>query len=140
MALEYAGGRPKIHVVAESSRFDLEERTASFGEAVISFAQTIRETAVTRPLVNQLVRFATSVGANYCEANDAESKTDFRHKIAICRKESRETGHWLRMLTAALPDSAPQTRKLWQEAKELNLIFGAVMRTVSSRKAPSEDT
>jgi four helix bundle protein len=126
-------------MVKPDRQFDLEERTASFGEAVIRFAQTIRETAVTRPLVSQLVRASTSVGANYCEANDAESKTDFKHKTAICRKESRETGHWLRMLTAALPDSAPQTRKLWQEAKELNLIFGAVMRSVSGRKAPSEN-
>jgi len=73
-------------MVKPARQFDLEERTASFGEAVIRFAQTIRETAVTRPLVNQLVRAATSVGANYCEANDAESKSDFRHKIGICRK------------------------------------------------------
>jgi four helix bundle protein len=121
-------------------QFDLEERTASFGEAVIRFAQTIRETAVTRTLVSQLVRAATSVGANYCEANDAESKLDFRHKIAICRKESRETGHWLRMLTAAMPDSAPETRKLWQEAKEQHLIFGAVMRSAANRKASSDNS
>jgi four helix bundle protein len=127
-------------MVKPGRQFDLEERTASFGEAVIRFAQTIRETAVTRPLVNQLVRAATSVGANYCEANDAESKTDFRHKIGICRKESRETGHWLRMLTAALPESAPETRKLWQEAKELNLIFGAVIRSSAGRKASNEDS
>ena len=126
-------------MVKPGRQFDLEERTASFGEAVIRFAQTIRETAVTRPLVNQLVRAATSVGANYCEANDAESKSDFRHKIGICRKESRETGHWLRMLTAALPESAPETRKLWQEAKELNLIFGAVIRSSTARRASSED-
>jgi len=126
-------------MVKPGARFDLEERTASFGEAVIRFAQTIRETTVTRPLVSQLVRAATSVGANYCEANDAESKSDFRHKIAICRKESRETGHWLRMLTAAMPESAPETRRLWQEAKELNLIFGAVMRSVSGRRVPKED-
>jgi four helix bundle protein len=126
-------------VVRPGRQFDLKERTASFGEAVIRLAQTIRETAVTRPLVSQLVRAATSVGANYCEANDAESKTDFRYKIAICRKESRETGHWLRMLTAALPDSATETRKLWQEAKELNLIFGAVIRSSAGHKAPIED-
>ena len=126
-------------MVKPGRQFDLEERTASFGEAVIRFSQTVRETAVTRPLVSQLVRAATSVGANYCEANDAESKVDFRHKIAICRKESRETGHWLRMLTAAMPESAPETRKLWQEAKELNLIFGAVMRSVSGRRTPKED-
>jgi four helix bundle protein len=121
------------------ARFNLEERTASFGEDVIRFTKTIRETAVTRPLVGQLIRAATSVGANSCEANDAESKSDFRHKIGICRKESRETGHWLRMLTAALPESAPETRKLRQEAKELNLLFGAIIRTTAGRKTPPED-
>jgi four helix bundle protein len=137
--LECAGRCHRIHVMVKPGRqFDLEERTASFGEAVIRFAQTIRETAVTRPLVNQLVRAATSVGANYCEANDAESKSDFRHKIGICRKESRETGHWLRMLTAAQPEPAPDTRKLWQEAKELNLIFGAIIRSSTGRRTPSE--
>ena len=52
-------------------KFDLEERTAIFGENVIQFAQKIRETAVTRSLISQLVRAGTSVGANYCEANDA---------------------------------------------------------------------
>jgi four helix bundle protein len=127
-------------MVKPGRQFDLEERTANFGEAVIRFAQTIRETTVTRPLVNQLVRSATSVGANYCEANDAELKTDFRHKIGICRKESRETGHWLRMLTAAVPESAPDTRKLWQEAKELNLIFGAVIRSSTGRRTSGEDS
>ena len=140
VALERAGCDHRIHVMAKPGRqFDLEERTASFGEAVIRFAKAIRETAVTRPLVSQLVRAATSVGANYCEANDAESRSDFRHKIGICRKESREAGHWLRMLTAALPDSAPETRKLWQEAKELNLIFGSIIRSSTARRTSTED-
>ncbi len=127
-------------MVKPGRQFDLEERTASFGEAVVRFAGTIHETAVTRPLVSQLVRAATSVGANYCEANDAESKLDFRHKVGICRKESRETGHWLRMLNAALPESAPETRKLWQEAKELNLLFGAIIRFSMARRVPAEES
>jgi len=51
---------------------------------------------ITKPLVLRLVRAGTSVGANYCEADDAESKKDFKHKIGICKKEARETKHWLR--------------------------------------------
>ena len=66
--------------------FDLEERTARFGEAVIVFAKSIPKNEVTLPLINQLVRSGTSVGANYCEADDAVSKKDFRHKIGLCKK------------------------------------------------------
>lgn len=67
--------------------YDLEERTARFGEAAIEFALSLQSGPVTSPLINQFVRSATSVGANYCEADDAESKKDFRHKIALCRNK-----------------------------------------------------
>jgi four helix bundle protein len=108
--------------------FSLEERTARFGESVIRFCKTIQLMPITGSLVDQVVRASTSIGANYCEANDSESKKDFRHKIALCRKESRETKHWLRMLVAAVPELAPEARKLWVEAKELNLIFSSIIR------------
>ncbi|MCX5671405.1 MAG: four helix bundle protein [Planctomycetota bacterium] len=108
--------------------YDLEERTARFGEAVIGFAKTISRNPVTLPLIGQLVRSGTSVGANYCEADDAETRKDFRHKIGICRKEARETKHWLRMIVAAEPGVKEKARVLWQEAKELHLIFVSVRR------------
>jgi four helix bundle protein len=108
--------------------FDLEERTAVVGENIIRLAKSVKSTATTMPLVNQLVRSGTSVGANYCEANDAESRKDFRNKIALCRKESHETKYWLRMLATAEPEAAEKARRLWQEAKELNLIFGSICR------------
>ena len=78
--------------------FDLEERTGRFGEAAIAFAKSIAHNPMTIPLITQLVRAATSIGANYCEADDAESNKDFRHKIGICRKEAKETKHWLLMI------------------------------------------
>jgi len=112
----------------ENHPFDLEERTAQFGEAVIRFCKNVQLTPITSTLVDQLVRAATSIGANYCEANDSESKRDFRHRISHSRKESRESKHWLRMLVAAVPELAPDARKLWQEAKELNLIFSSIIR------------
>ena len=108
-------------------QFDLEERTARFGEQVVLFAKLLARDPVNVVLVTQLVR-AASIGANYAEADDAESKKDFRHKIGICRKESRECKHWLRMLAAADPAHVNESRRLWQEAKELNLIFGAIRR------------
>lgn len=117
--------------INDGKPFDLEERTALFGEAVIRFLKPLPVTPITRSLIDQLTRSSTSVGANYCEADDAESGKDFRHKIGICRKESRETKHWLRMIVAAEPSTKEEARKLWTEAKELNLIFGAILRRKS---------
>lgn len=68
--------------------YDLDERTAKFGEAVIRFARSLPQTPVTRRLIDQVVGAATSVGANYCESHEAESKKAFRVRIATCRKEA----------------------------------------------------
>jgi four helix bundle protein len=104
----------------------LEERTALFGESIIAFAKQIPLNPITRSL-RQLVRSATSIGANYCEADDASSKKEFRQKIGYCRKEARETKHWIRMIVKAVPELRDQAASLWQEAKELNLIFAAIL-------------
>jgi four helix bundle protein len=109
--------------------YDLEERTALFGEAVIAYARRLPVSAVTAPLVSQIVRSGTSIGANYCEADDAESKKDFLHKISTCKKEARETKYWLRMIAAAVPGAKDDSRRLWREAKELHLIFAAIWRS-----------
>ena len=108
--------------------FDLEERTAVFGEAVIHFAKSVPRNPITLPLIDQIICSGTSVAANYCEADDAVSKKDFKNKIGTCRKESRETKLWLRMIAAAEPGLKTEARKLWQEAKELHLIFAAIWR------------
>jgi len=107
-------------------KYDLEERTAKFGEGVIKLCMKIPKNEVTRPIIIQLVKAATSVGANYCEADDSVSKKDFKNKIGICKKESRESKHFLRMLTVALPELKGEIMLLWDEAKELNLIFNAI--------------
>lgn len=106
--------------------YDLEERTARFGEAVIDFVKQIPQDAVTNRLISQLVGAATSVGANYCEADDAVSKKEFLKSIGTCRKEARETKHFLRMIVRAVPSLKTQARTLWLEAKELNLIFSKI--------------
>jgi four helix bundle protein len=108
--------------------FDLQERTARFGEAIIHFAKKIPINPVNTRLVSQLVGSGTSVGANFCEADDSVSKKDFKNKIGICRKESKETKYWLRMIAAAEPGLKAEARILWQEAREINLIFGAIWR------------
>jgi len=109
-------------------KFDLEERTATFGENVIDFSKKIRHTPITIPLISQLIRAATSIGANYCEADCAETKKDFEHKLGICKKESKETRHWARMIARAVPEVSEEARKYWKEASELNLIFSAIVR------------
>jgi four helix bundle protein len=108
--------------------YDLEERTALFGEAIIDFAKTIPQTPVTNRLITQLVGAGTSVGANYVEADDAVSKKDFIKSIGTCRKEARETKHFLRMIVRAMPELKPQARTLLLEAKELHLIFSKIWR------------
>ncbi|MBU1146372.1 four helix bundle protein [Patescibacteria group bacterium] len=109
-----------------SPKYDLEERTANFGENIIKFAKKIQKNPISAPLITQLVKSGTSVGANYCEADDAESKDDFKHKIGICKKEARETKHWLRMIVVTEATLKEEARILWQEAKELNLIFNSI--------------
>jgi len=110
--------------------YDLEERTAKFGEDAIKFCRSLPKSELTRRIIDQLIGCATSVGANYCEADDAESGKDFKHKIGICKKESRESKHFLRMSAIAIPEKADEARKLWIEAKELNLIFNAIYKKV----------
>ena len=110
---------------------DLLERTSQFGEAVVRFTKKIPRGAdfpENNRLVDQLVGAGTSVGANYCEADDAVSGKDFRNKIGICRKESKETMFFLRIIATSEPGLADEARKLWREAKELNLIFGSIWR------------
>ena len=115
------------------NKYDLEERTAKFGENIIKFIKKIPRDVVGLPLMSQLVRAGTSVGANYCEADDAESSKDFKHKIGICKKETRETKHWLRMIATAYPNLAEEIKGLWTEAKELNLIFNAIIRSLKKK-------
>ena len=109
--------------------YDLEERTAKFGEDIIIFVKILDKNEFNRPLVSQIIRSATSIGANYMEANQAISKKDFKNKIHICRKESNETKHWLRMVATANPDRKEQCKQLWKEAHELTLIFAKISKS-----------
>ena len=110
--------------------YDLEERTAKFGESIINFIKILPRNNINNPLISQLVRSATSIGANYMEANQASSKKDFRNKIHIfCRKESNETKHWLRMMATNNSEKKDVVKKLWQEAHESTLIFAKISKS-----------
>src|SRR5258708_1020931 len=112
------------------NNYDLEERTAKFGELVIDFCRKIKEDSITRPVINQLIRASTSIGANYMEANGASSKKDFANKIFICKKEAQETKHWLRMMAHCSPQQVDTSRELWKEVQELTLIFQKITSTL----------
>jgi len=114
-------------------KYNLEERTAKFGEDIVKFAKLIPVSAVTQRIIPQLVASETAIGSNYCEADDAESGKDFKHKIGVSKKEARETKYWLRIIATATPELKENARKLWQEAKELHLILNAISRKVSSK-------
>ncbi len=110
-------------------RYDLGRRTAAFAKDVIHFLRTLRVDAVSRPLIIQCVRAAASIGANYAEADEAESPKDFRHKVCLCRKEAKETLYWLELLATAAPAHRDPAAVLWTEAKALHLIFCRIIHT-----------
>lgn len=112
----------------EKKIYDLEERTAKFGENIIDFCKKMPKTIITTPLISQLLRAGTSVGANYMEADCAESRKDFEHKLGICKKEAKETKHWLRMIVGALDDKKEEAKLLWKESNELQLIFISIIK------------
>ena len=112
--------------------YNLEERTAKFSENLIDFCKIVPKSTIALPLLDQLVRCGTSIGANYVEASGASSKKDFKNKIFICLKEAKETKYWLRLMAKADPTYKDECRKLWQEAHELTLIFSKITRSTQT--------
>jgi four helix bundle protein len=132
-----SGAKLVVREEASDKRvYDLEQRTARFGEMIVDFARTIPQNPVTNRIIAQLVGAGTSVGANYVEADDAVSKKEFLKNIGTCRKEARETKHFLRMAVRAVPELKPEARKIWMEARELHLIFSKIWRTGKQHSKP----
>jgi four helix bundle protein len=113
--------------------FDLEERTARFGEAIVRFSKKIPRSPTNDRLIDQLVGSGTSIGGNYCEANEGVSKRDFAYIISRCTKEAKETKFFLRMIAASEPQLALEAREHYREAKELHLIFASIFRKTKSQ-------
>ncbi|NLS94631.1 MAG: four helix bundle protein [Planctomycetaceae bacterium] len=112
-----------------NKQYDLEERTFEFARDVRTFVKRLPRTICNSEDVRQVVRSSGSVGANYIEANEALSKKDFRMRIRISRKESKETRYWLRLLDTADDRLLEGQRdKLIQESTELMCIFGAILK------------
>ncbi len=113
--------------------YDLGDRTFKFSQDLLKFCRKARQDHITKPIVSQLIRAGTSIGANYCEADSANSKKDFINKISISKKEANETKYWLRLTAEALPELKEESEKLFREAQELHLIFSAIIRKAQSK-------
>lgn len=107
-------------------RYDLLERLTKFSEEIIIFVRSLPVHYETRSLIEQLIRSATSMGANYAEADGAESKKDFLHKIAVCKKEAKETMYWLSLFERIFHSEKIACHLFWEKAHEFVLIFSAI--------------
>jgi len=112
--------------------YDLEGRTLQFSKDVLKVLSNTKDNTMNRSIKSQLVRSATSVGANYREANGASSKKDFRNKIHICKKEIKETEYWIEILAEIEVVKKDELRKLWKEAHELKLIFSKISSSLKN--------
>jgi len=107
--------------------YNLEERTVKFSIELISLCKLIKRSMLNENIIKQVLRSGTSIGANYYEANGATSKADFKSKIHICKKESKETMYWLRLLIGVVDkDIKDKIKILWEENKQLTLIFSKI--------------
>jgi four helix bundle protein len=111
---------------------DLKARLTSFSKDVILFCQSLESDAVTRPLVSQVVRSATSIGANYAESQSGISRKDFRAKIYICKKEAEETKYWLDLLKVSFPKRAADLDSLLGENQQIVKILQAITNKLST--------
>ena len=110
-----------------STQYDLEERTLKFARRTVSFCKESPKSTIDNEIARQLVRAATSVGANYIEANESLSKKDFLTRIKICRKEAKESGYWLRLIEVDTFNLKREQELLIKESAELTKIFGAIV-------------
>ncbi|MDQ5913107.1 MAG: hypothetical protein QG659_529 [Patescibacteria group bacterium] len=119
----------------EEKQQELEDRTIVFSVNIINTCGKYADDTKLKSLINQIIRSATSVGANYAEANNSSSRADFKNKIYIAKKEIAETRYWLKVLSKLLVnhDFSP----LEQEAKELNLILQKIISTIKSKESPN---
>lgn len=102
-------------------------------ESMIDFVKKIEIGPINKRIIEQLVGSSGSIGANYCEANESESKRDFIHKMAIAKKEIKETKHWLRLLARTDKGLENEARALWRETQELLLIFSKIIQSSRSK-------
>ncbi len=113
--------------IRDTKQYDLEERTLEFSKNVIKFCKGLPRTITNEEIVKQLIRAATSVGANYIEANESLSKKDFLMRVKICRKEAKESGYWLKLIEINNLTLKDEQELVLKESVELMKIFGSII-------------
>ncbi len=119
--------------ISNPKRYDLEERTLEFGKRIIRMAKVLPKNNINSVLVGQVVRSGTSMGANYREANETETKKDFQFRIRISRKEAKETIYWLNLIIEVNPQLMERIKPLLQENQELLKIFAAILEKTKEK-------
>lgn len=107
--------------------FDFEERTLEFSKRIVSMCKVLPKNVITTPIISQIIRSGTSVGANYREANDALGEKDFANRLKISRKEAKETTYWIDLLSEALPDYANRFILIREESVALTKILSTMI-------------
>lgn len=113
-------------IIQQTKLYNLEERTLEFSKKIIYLVQTLPKNSINFTLIDQLIRSATSIGANYREANETDTKKDFRNRIRIAKKEAKETKYWLELILEANPSIENEIRYLINEANELMKILASI--------------
>lgn len=125
----------------KSSAPEICERATRFAERVVKCCQALYKVAgVEKPMLTQLLKSGTSIGANLQEAQSGESRADFVHKVNIALKESRETGYWLRLIRAAKLVPPKRLDSLLDEAEQIRKVLGAISRATKAKtKVPNSE-
>ena len=112
-----------------TKKFDLEDRTLNLSIEIIRLCKKLPKTTIVIPLINQIMRSGTAIGANYTEANDSLGKKDFILRCKISRKEAKESRYWLQLVdTNNIQEINLKKQELIKEATELMNIFGSIIR------------
>ncbi len=113
--------------IQNSKPYDLEDRMLEYGKRIIRLSKALPKNTINFKLVDQVMRSGTSMGANYREANETETKKDFKYRIRICRKEGKETVYWLNLIIETNPEFKERISPLLQETTELVKIFAKIL-------------
>lgn len=125
----------------KSRKYDLEERLIDFSVRVINIVEKLPNTRTGNHIANQLVRCGTSPAPNYGEAQSAESRKDFIHKMKICLKELRETKIWLNIIQRKeLIKNTEEVESLLKECDELISIFFTSIKTARKNKVLKKES
>jgi four helix bundle protein len=114
-------------MMADRSPTDIQQRTFEFAKRIVNLVDRLPRTLAATEIGRQMLRSGTSVGANMQEADAAESRSDFIHKVSIALKEARETRYWLALVDATILSNDPEVQAQLQESTELTKILFTII-------------